>query len=133
MRLVRTTAAVLLMGALFLGGSATIADSATPIGNGFCAAGEFCVGKNDTGLPWADWTGEAPVPVLNDWRYNGYPTDSPNDDGEQVLNGDEQAHIIYEDPDYDTPSSCFPTTYFDSDMKGRENNDSSFAQYVGTC
>jgi hypothetical protein len=139
MRLARTTAAFVLMATLFFAASTPPAISASTVGDGFCNTpagldGEFCIGKNDAGSPWADWTGENTIFVFNDWRYAGFPSDSPNDDGEYAINGDSQAMLVYEDPNHTGPGSCFPTVYVSSDMKGREDNDSSLLPHiVGFC
>lgn len=142
MRPVRVIAGGVLIAAAVLAGPAPTANSANPVGNGHCdtpypASGEFCIGKTDAGAPWADWTGDNVINVFNDWRYSGYPSDSPNDDGESWINGDSDAQYVYEDPNRNGPRSCFPAfmlTGVDSDMKGRESNDSSLQpRTVGYC
>lgn len=136
MRIVRivTTVAVMASGAIVLWPST--ANSANPVGDGFChgggpTSGDMCIGKTDGGAPWADWTGDNEIDVFNDWRYSGFPNDSPNDDGEFAINHDHDAQYVFEDPNQTGPVSCFPHPYLDSDMKGREDNDSSLRPRFG--
>lgn len=118
----------------------TMANSASPVGDGFCAgggpvSGDMCIGKNDAGAPWADWTGDNVIMRFNDWRYSGFPNDSPNDDGERILNLDFDAQWVYQEPNLGMPRSCFQMFYNSSDLLGREENDSSLQPRFGipTC